>query len=32
MQKQGFEIEFNDTQFVLVPHAAILMILRDELT
>ncbi|MCU0329214.1 MAG: co-chaperone GroES family protein [Chitinophagales bacterium] len=31
MQKHGYEIEFNDTKYVLVSHSAVLMVIRDEL-
>ena len=28
--KSGFEIEFNNEKFMILPHSAILMIIRDE--
>ena len=30
MQKSGWEIEFNKDKYVIVPHSAILMLIRDE--
>ena len=30
MQKSGFEIEFNNEKYIIVPHNAILMLIRDE--
>lgn len=30
LQSQGFEIEFNGERYVIVPHSAILMLIRDE--
>ena len=30
MQKSGFEIEFKKEKYIIVPHAAILMLIRDE--
>ncbi len=30
MQKSGWEIEFNKEKYVIVPHSAILMLIRDE--
>jgi len=30
LQKSGFEIEFNKEKYYIVPHSAILMIVRDE--
>jgi chaperonin GroES len=30
LQKSGWEIEFNNEKFVIVPHSAILMLIRDE--
>lgn len=30
LQKSGYEIEFNKEKFILVPHSAILMLVRDE--
>jgi co-chaperonin GroES (HSP10) len=30
LQKSGWEIEFNQDKFVIVPHSAILMLIRDE--
>lgn len=30
LQKSGWEIEFNNEKFVIVPHNAILMLVRDE--
>lgn len=30
MQKSGWEIEFNKEKFIIVPHSAILMLIRDE--
>ena len=30
LQKSGFEIEFNKEKYYIVPHSAILMIIRDE--
>ncbi len=30
MQKNGFEIEFKKEKYIIVPHSAILMIIRDE--
>jgi len=29
LQKSGYEIEFNKERFVIVPHAAILLLIRD---
>jgi chaperonin GroES len=29
MQKSGFEIEFKKEKYIIVPHAAILMLIRD---
>ena len=31
LQKSGWEIEFNKDKYVIVPHSAILMLIRDEL-
>ena len=30
LQKSGYEIEFNNEKYVIIPHSAILMLLRDE--
>jgi co-chaperonin GroES (HSP10) len=30
LQKSGWEIEFNDEKYVIVPHSAILMLVRDD--
>ncbi len=30
LQKSGWEIEFNQDKYVIVPHSAILMLIRDE--
>lgn len=30
MQNSGFEIEFKKEKYVIVPHSAILMVIRDE--
>ncbi len=30
MNKSGFEIEFNNEKYILIPHSAILMLIRDE--
>ena len=30
LNKSGFEIEFNKEKYVILPHSAILMIIRDE--
>jgi len=30
LQKSGWEIEFNNDRYVIVPHNAILMLIRDE--
>jgi len=30
LQKSGYEIEFNNEKYVIVPHSAILMLIRDE--
>lgn len=30
LQSSSFEIEFNDEKYVIIPHNAILMIIRDE--
>lgn len=30
MQKSGFEIEFRKEKYIIVPHSAILMLIRDE--
>jgi len=30
MQKSGIEIEFNKEKYIIVPHSAIIMIIRDE--
>ena len=30
MQKSGFEIEFQDEKYIIVPHSAILMLIRDD--
>ncbi len=30
MQKSGFEIEFMKEKYVIIPHSAILMLIRDE--
>jgi chaperonin GroES len=30
MQKSGWEIEFNKEKFIIIPHSAILMLIRDE--
>ncbi|MFP4663688.1 MAG: co-chaperone GroES [Bacteroidales bacterium] len=30
LHKSGFEIEFNDEKYLILPHTAILMLIRDE--
>ncbi len=30
LHKSGFEIEFNDEKYIILPHTAILMLIRDE--
>lgn len=30
LQKNGFEIEFNNEKYIIVPHSAILLLIRDE--
>ncbi len=30
LQSSGWEIEFNEEKYIIVPHAAILMLVRDE--
>ena len=30
LQKSGYEIEFNNEKYVIIPHSAILMLIRDE--
>ena len=30
MQKSGFELEFKNEKYMIVPHSAILMLIRDE--
>jgi len=30
LQKSGYEIEFNNERYVLIPHSAILMLIRDD--
>ncbi len=30
LNKSGFEIEFNKEKYIILPHASILMIIRDE--
>ena len=30
LNKSGFEIEFNKEKYIILPHSAILMIIRDE--
>lgn len=30
LQKGGFEIEFNKEKYIIVPHSAIMMLIRDE--
>ncbi|MBC8179589.1 co-chaperone GroES [candidate division KSB1 bacterium] len=30
LSKSGYEIEFNDEKYIILPHSAILMIIRDE--
>jgi chaperonin GroES len=30
MQKSGFEIEFKNEKYIIVPHSAILMLIRDD--
>jgi chaperonin GroES len=30
LQKSGYEIEFNREKYVIIPHSAILMLIRDE--
>ena len=30
LQKSGWEIEFNNEKYVIVPHSAILILIRDE--
>jgi chaperonin GroES len=30
LNRDGFEIEFNNEKYIILPHAAILMIIRDE--
>lgn len=30
LNKSGYEIEFNNEKYIIIPHSAILMIIRDE--
>lgn len=30
MQKSGFEIEFHNEKYLILPHSAVLMLIRDE--
>ena len=30
VQKSGYEIEFNNERYVIIPHSAILMLIRDD--
>lgn len=30
MQKSGFEIEFKKEKYIIIPHSAILMVIRDD--
>jgi len=30
LQKSGYEIEFNNERYVIIPHSAILMLIRDD--
>jgi len=30
LNKSGFEIEFNEEKYIILPHSSILMIIRDE--
>ena len=30
LQKSGYDIEFNNEKYVIIPHSAILMLVRDE--
>jgi chaperonin GroES len=30
LQKSGYEIEFNNEKYIILPHASILMIIRDD--
>ncbi|MFW5699913.1 MAG: co-chaperone GroES [Bacteroidota bacterium] len=30
LQSSGYEIEFNNEKYIIVPHSAILMLIRDE--
>jgi chaperonin GroES len=30
LSKSGYEIEFNNDKYIILPHSAILMIIRDE--
>ena len=30
LNKSGYEVEFNDEKYIILPHSAILMIIRDE--
>ena len=30
LQKSGYEIEFNNEKYVIIPHSAILMLIRDD--
>jgi co-chaperonin GroES (HSP10) len=30
LQRQGFEVEFDQEKYMIVPHSAILMLVRDE--
>ena len=30
IQKSGYEIEFNNERYVIIPHSAILMLIRDD--
>lgn len=30
LQKSGYDIEFNNEKYVIIPHSAILMLIRDE--
>lgn len=30
LQKQGYEIEFNNNKYIIIPQSAILMVIRDD--
>ncbi|MEE3098031.1 MAG: co-chaperone GroES family protein, partial [Bacteroidota bacterium] len=30
LQKSGYEIQYNDEKYIIIPHSAILMVIRDE--